>query len=67
MFAYKDVSENQSMLKLFAQVIPTKSGRWEFSKVLLYQDGLKLFGEGRWSLISNHVGTRDRFQAKRVF
>jgi hypothetical protein len=76
LFAYKDVSaNNQSMLKLFAQVIPVKkrslvseddeqkansntrkSGRWEFSEVLLYQDGLKLFGEGSWSLIANHVG-----------
>jgi hypothetical protein len=84
LFAYKDVSaNNQSMLKLFAQVIPVKkrslvsdddeqkansntrkSGRWEFSEVLLYQDGLKLFGEGSWSLIANHVGTRDRFQVK---
>jgi hypothetical protein len=41
-----------------------KTGRWEFSEVVLYQDGVKLFGERSWSKIAKHVGTRDRFQVK---
>lgn len=101
LFAYKDlVVQNQSVLKLFAQLVPVKNkrsiskvvddddekqqtsnsneedssssstkmtrkqGRWDSSEVLLFQDGLKLFGEGNWSLIAKHVGTRDRSQVK---
>jgi hypothetical protein len=44
--------------------IVRKVGRWDFAEVLLFQDGLKLFGEGNWADIAKHIGTRDRVQVR---